>query len=569
MIQFLINNNEIVLPEDFSFSWIEENHLISDSGEFSLDITASLLEPRNAIAFNFLNRKNKSDIKKTLDARLISDGRVYNGTIVIGKNTAEEVPFQFLAGKSEMKFIAKNENKVWMLDFGSEAEITFAQALESLNYPHYSPTRKYVCTPVKLGDVIVNDFDINLATVQGDIVIQPYLLYYINKLPELLGYSLKYNVLNTDERALRTFLVNAVKSLKYADALPDITVTKFIDDIEFFFNVSFTVNSRDKSISIIRLKEDIETKKVVTLTNVLDQYERDLSQESKTTRFDYTKIKYNLPTNDYFRYHCLSDDIIAKCEVIDFVDPFFADVSDENKLKIFHNSNTEDDWFARHLYNDASVEPKVPLFTIGSGTTLMSLINKFSAVGSSDDKVLSLDLIPAAMGINSFTVPAVSGTTNSTYQLPISSNSFFIPENLNFIDLVENGEKDINRLDKLEISLFWGKRNILKSISSGGTTLETPYPMSFNDFQPEPIWFTGLAPYTLKLKGVGGVVDDYKFENILDTSAEYSFTIIDGPDLTPDNLFVFDNMKYMPISFEREKSRVQKLVKGIFYRMKI
>ena len=61
MIQLYINNHEIVLPDDLEIDLIDNNPLITDTGEYSLDITISLLEPKNAIAFGHLYRVNKTD----------------------------------------------------------------------------------------------------------------------------------------------------------------------------------------------------------------------------------------------------------------------------------------------------------------------------------------------------------------------------------------------------------------------------------------------------------------------------------------------------------------------------
>ena len=57
---FYILSKRIVLPNDFSFSWIEENPEVVNSGEFSLDITFSLKFPENLNAVDFINRMNST-----------------------------------------------------------------------------------------------------------------------------------------------------------------------------------------------------------------------------------------------------------------------------------------------------------------------------------------------------------------------------------------------------------------------------------------------------------------------------------------------------------------------------
>ena len=225
MIELFINNHEALLPKDISFTLIEENPEITNNGEFTLDITLSLLEPMNAIAFGFLNRLNKLSINKNADARMIIDGSVRQGQVVIASNTDIDITFQFIAGNSELNYIAKNEKKIWELNFGTEGIIDFAKAFQSINYTGYGLHHisfgydiqiNYVCAPVKISGIIYNDFKLTTKFMDPQIpmteidriIMQPYLLYYINMLPQLLGYSLKHNVLNDDNRANKMYLLN-------------------------------------------------------------------------------------------------------------------------------------------------------------------------------------------------------------------------------------------------------------------------------------------------------------------------------------------------------------------------
>jgi len=582
MIQLFVNEREVVLPSDFSFTLIEENPEITNNGEFTLDITLSLRNPQNAIVFGFLNRINLATITKTAPARMIIDGSPRSGTIIISTNTDIDVIFQFVAGNSELNYIAKNEKKIWELEgWGTETAIDFGKAFQSLNYPgygkyentpvppfyfHTSWMQNYVCTPVKLGNVIANDYNLDMNAISGDIVMQPYLLYYINRLPELLGYSLKSNILESDTRAKKMFLVNSVKSLNYADVLPDMTISEFIDAIECFFNVLFYVNAVDKSISIVRLQSNISNKKEVIINKVLDSFTRDFSQTPKNSRFDYTTVAYDFPDNDYFKYHNLNDDILNKCKLIEYHNPFFPSSINENKLMIYRNIDTTYDYFSR---NSGGLTPKIPLTSEQSGTTIMCLINKFTPYGDSRDKILTLKLCPSAMFVNYVTIPALSGTTNASYQMPLSSNDYFIPAEVGFIDLVEKGEKDVSRINIIEVSLYTGRIRLCKSYDSIGQVTETNYPLSHNDIIMEPSYANGFfqAPESLRLRGPLGIVTDYKIQNVIDTDKEYTFYMIDGPDIRANNIFIINNLKYMPITFERIKSEKQTTVKGTFYRM--
>ncbi|GEM_PF-1634741 len=729
MIQFFIKNRELLLPDDFSFTWNEQNPEITTNGEFSLDMTVSLLEAQNAIAFEFLNRLNKSTITKTADARLIIDGVVHIGTIIITKNTDIEVTFQFIAGYSEFKYIAKNEKKIWEIagvnneGWGIESAIDFNRSVLSiaqtgyiwkitsganlvrnskflaLSYlppyeevyrlvaleagktytfsitgiasqsgggyesevgaviknsdstvtilvstmysfpssafenthtvtfispvtdsnckitvwrnsspvilktlkvelgsvgsdwcPHASEVCNFVCAPIKVGEELVNDFEFNVASsgeytenwfkfdhVTGKTIMQPYLLYYINKLPALLGYSLKYNVLNEDVRAKVMYLVNATDSLNYADALPDMTVTEFIEAIENFFNVTFLIDPKDRSLSIHSFQTNMSLKKTIKIQNALDDYERGFEPDTKPVKFGFTKISYDLPGSVYFKYQKLSDAIISKCELLQFAsfDQLFNYVTYNqliDKYKIYRDLDKNEDYIS-------CVEPTLNLFNQKiDDNRHITLVNKFGDVGNSTDMELVLKIVPAQIDYAT-KVLYYADHENMTghYQLPKSSNYYSIINDLGLKDSIENGLKEIARISKLEVSLFMGLVEFVDAM------IMTPYPFSYSDINPEfgkaptmtytvfEDWrfhkYRPKAITTLKIIGENGILSDYHQTSIIDMSKPYTFIFPDDPDVSSNNIFEINNLKYMPISLERKKSNKKNLVQGKFYRM--
>jgi len=617
MIQFFVNFkttpsepewHEILLPDDYSFTETEENPEITTDGEYTLDITVSLLEAKNIIAFSFMNRQNKTDISKTADAKSIDNGKVRSGTIIITNNTDIDVTFQFIAGNSELKYIAKNELKIWFLDWGTETAIDFDRALKTTsllgygNYPGYHGEADYmnnfVCTPVLVAGKVYNEYTFNEgnlnipSTINGinGLMMQPYLLYYINKLPSLLGYTLKHNVINDDPRAKVMYLLNSVDSLNYADALPDMTVTEFQQAIEEFFNVEFLVDSKDKSISIENQSSNLANKKTVNAELVLDPYKRDFSQDSKAVRLDFTRIKYDVADTTYFKYQQLSDDAIAKCKIIEFENfaalSTFIKVSGEftDQLYIYRDKALKNDYFFG--------TPTVNLYSIpmNSLTQYVNLINKFSPYGDVIDRVLELKIVPAEVTVEKrtvkwYTTTGAENTNEVAYQLPKCSNSYFIGDKQGFVDTVENGIKSVSRGNKLEVALYTGKIKMLNTAWTMAGKVDLIYPFSHVDFYSEfgaygtsavrfsdfetwkNTYFTPVATETMRLNGIGGVVADYQQKVIIDTTKEYNFTLVDGPDINANNLFMINNLKYMPISLDRERTRTQKTVLAKCYIM--
>lgn len=578
MNQFFVNNQEIVLPDNFSITFITENPLVTNNGEFTLDVTVSLLEPRNAIAFRFLNRLNNTVINKQADARSIIDGKVRSGIIVVSKNNDIEVTFQFIAGNSELNYISKTEKKIWELDWGTEQEITFERALDSVNNWHW--TKNFVCTPIKAGSEVLNEYNYALTSVTDDlIVMQPYLLYYINKLPELLGYTMQSNLLVSDIRLQRMFVVNPVASLKYADCLPDMTISDFIKAIEDFFNVTFIVSSFDKTISIVRTTEELATKKRV-IGKTVNSWSRELTDGEEAYRFGYTKISYDLPGNKYFDFQRISDEIMAKCKIIEYT----GDIPTElnlDKFCIYRNLSTGEDWINSSVLDENFNTYGISL-TLGRNQVLYYThnVNKFRDYGTSDKNLLKLTLTPSAM-FKGWQNGIDYSDNNKPFEVitPMgeSSNGYLIPENKTLIETIEGSAADITRSKCLETCMYGGLFNITSSFIgefAQSQRVYTDYPFSFIDspkkefnrlvregFDPQP-------PFrTMRLVGPNSVVSDYHTNNLLDVSKEYVFTLLDGPDVSIDNIFIINNLEYLPISFEYNKSNNQKTVLGRFYRI--
>lgn len=618
MIRFFVKDKELCLGSDFSFTMIDENPEIMSSGEFSLDITISLAYKDNVIAFEWLNRLNNTAVIQKADALLVIDNTKRYGTIIIDDNTDQEVTFQFISGNSELRYNAKADGrKIWELEgWGAETELTFAKALQTIGYSGYGLFDAYhgsngyqnnfVCAPVMVSDEIVNNFTISSDTaspplsingISGKIIMQPYLLYYINKLPEVLEYTLKSNILNEDERAKKMYLLNSVDSLNYADALPDMTVTEFIEAIESFFNVSFIVNSQDKTISIQSLQSNLSTKKIVVTNKIINGFNRKFGEEPKSDRFDFTSIRYDLPSVNFFKYQKLESRIVDKCKIYEFAN--FAAI----EAAVLSGSGVAPDKFV--LFRDMELMNDYEFMnTAGLGKPtadcymyafrkpndfdflkVVCCLNKFSATTNNMTKELVLNIVPAEIVRNKFGVSISGGTAMIYTQLPKSSNGYYISDSKGFIESIDGAESTINRINKIEVALYTGriKTHFEQQI---GLSFDVPtlYPFSHIDIMPEfsgevtaqaltylktwkNTYFTPVATTTMKLTGENGVLESYHQESIVDTSKEYKFVLLDGPDMNTRNLFIIDNLKYMPISFEREVKEKKSTVNGTFYRM--
>jgi hypothetical protein len=609
MIELFVNNHEVLLPEDLEVVIIEENPEITNNGEFTLDITLSLLEAKNAIAFGFLNRKNLTTINKSADARMIIDGEVRFGTVVILRNTDVDVSFQFVAGNSELNYNAKFDNrKIWELNWGTESAINFTRAKASIEAVVSERNFNFVCTPVVSGVTILNNYMYDqYDSMSGfigieNIVMQPFILYYINKLPELLGYSIAENVLNEDERALRMYLVNSVNSLNYGDALPDMSISDFINGIESFFNVTFIINSIDKTVSIKNFGNSLPSKEIVNVGKGIDSYVRDFDSKNLPSKIGYSKIEYELHDNLVFKYQKLTEKILSKCQILEFSSwsAFNSYVINNTWVLNFSDKfilyKIGDDVFASVNNINVNLYKKKAGFII---THLFSLVNKLESVGDDDSNVLTLKISPAEIIHYRKEVNFVEGLGGDIYsipqyQLPKSRLSLFTGDSQGLTNAIETSLKEIPRNTNIEVSLFTGMiefedypyrgdefidphlkypfSHIDKYVEYGARTLREAtqhYPALPIDYPRFEEWLTthfipSSQNSSMRLEKV---IEDYHQENILDTSKEYTFTLVDSPDVRADKIFVIDGRKYIPISLERRKSNKSATVTGKFYAM--
>lgn len=582
MIQFFIEDREVILPDNFKFTFIENNPEINSEGDLTLDITVSLRNHQNQKAFKFMNRAAVTDKIVSTDGRLIENGITRFGTIYISSCTNTEVTFQFLAGNSELNFISKTEGKIWKLDWGSIPELNLSIAINSVN--NWSVSNGFVCTPVKAGEQIVNEFKLDFSSITDDLIVpQPFLLYYVNKLPELFGYKMKSSVLDSDPRAQRMFIVNSVQSLNYADYLPDMTISEFVKSIEDFFNVTFLANSKDNTISVIRTIDDISSKRRVNMLPI-NGFKNEGSDDDTGFKFGYTKIKYNLTSNEYFKFHQISDEILSKTEIVipdwgltlsEIAEQYITNNGKHKIFRILDSGGEQNDW----IYSETNYDSFPGTYLELGGTPYLYVynVNEFRSYGDSDDKTLLLNIVPSEITRSSQQyLSSGSGPTKYvSYLIPVSSNDYQFPTDLSVFDQIAGQSDELNRSNVLEVSIYMGRARM--KVSVDGTI--SNYPFSNNDY---PYWkFAGVGSdyglvdlipeiKNLRIVGDNGIVENYRHQNIIDTSYVYTFYFDDNVKYTVDCLYYCDDAWYLPISLERLKTNKSSssLVKGKFYKLK-
>jgi hypothetical protein len=603
MIQFFINNIELVLPDDFETTIIEENPLITRNGEFSLDITSSLLEPKNNRAFMHINRLNVLGVKTNGDCIMVRNGVTIYGKFIVLESTNTDVVWQFVSGNSYLNYMARNDTKIWELDFGSESPIDFARAMASINNNKgYSNANKFVCAPIKAGDTILNKFSfnstfettINIVSVD-DIVMQPFLMTYIENLPELIGYKLTDNVLRSDQRANYMYLLNTVQSLNYSDALPDIRILDFINSIERFFNVCFLLDPKTKSLSIIKSNDYLKNMPTVKLVDVLDNHKIEFSDFESSgnvneynTSFLCSEISYsNLGGDLFYKYHQLSDSVLSKMQIIEFetlthINLHIGGGVEKKSLPIIY---VDKETGNHYLYEEPTNRF---MFAAFSGARLIR-INKFrNAIINTDlESKLEIELTPASLTTMQvyyrFIMQMTSENVNTVryfdMPIPVATVDNFVDSSQTAKSLVEDGVNQLPRANSLISAFYYGRVDIGQNYFHTYLywTPAALYPHSFLDFYAETYYLQALNSLsyvnygncTFRLYGENSISELYYNDPIsFEEGAIYKFLFENRPQYSVLCKFEHNGYYYIPIHFSKNVSKDSKTVEGYFYRLK-
>ena len=621
MIQFFINNIELVLPDDFEVQHVEENTLITQSGEYTLDIDVSLIEGQNLRALKHVSRLNIITLEDDYDATMIRNNKVVLGRMIRISNTNTNAKLQFVAGSSEVTYLTNEDKKIWELDFGTESPIDFARALNSITNPSWQ--NKFICNPVKFANVIANDYmfptivadnSTNPATFYlrhtdgstsattfgaeiaidavDNIVMNVYLMYVIDKLFAILGYNLTTNVLLNSERAKHEILINRTNSLKYSDALPDKTIREFISDIEVSYNVVFNFKG-DRTAEIINTHDFIKSKNLLTDAVILDEYSRE--KETNVSRFDFTNLFYELKSNDLSKYHKLEKSIVDACNKESFATrnslKSYLTEPLKDKFNLYAVENTED----KYVFTG---NPQVNIYrNLVSGTSGYLLhVDKFGDYFVSDEKSVEIKIKPISFTEQgkqfTFTSQGGTNTYNAGYQLPFVNSELFVGTNQTLLNAIETDIIQIPRADAIEVCLYSGL--IYLPVLRYANYFKGKYPISYLDVMPEfwitlddktaneyecaanyEVWiqdqYKPVALYNLRITANNGLYQEH-FENketLFETDYIYVFKIEEHPNLNTDHILIHEGYSYIPIKLERNFSKTKKdLTTGYFYRLK-
>lgn len=268
MTNLQIEGTPVALNTDFEIDYYITNPFFTKSGKYTYDMDINLGHPDNQKLYRFINRKDVSKVISNRKALLSSGPRqLMYGTEVILSIEDNIAKIQLVGDNSELNYLSAGKKNLRDLNLGVIPELTKELAASTLGKKY--PDTDFVCPPVIKSKGI---FDLSGTNAKTDIlynelewdtrngyayknntqlIAQPFLLYYVEKVITALGYNLIENVLLSDERAKSLIIVNGRYTKEYKYILPKWTVDDFLTEIEKLFNVLFLVDSNGLDVHIV------------------------------------------------------------------------------------------------------------------------------------------------------------------------------------------------------------------------------------------------------------------------------------------------------------------------------
>jgi hypothetical protein len=587
MTELYINGQSVILPANVEFSVVEDNPFLTKSGEYSLDLELSLQNPVNAKIFKHIGRFHQQGDPDTFSAILIADNLIrMRGTAVVLSHTDTRVKIQLLSGNSDLNYFIGSDKKIEDLDLGTEAAITESQALASLTKKY--PESNYVCAPV----FIIDDssaFNYYIFENQNEhisnIAMMPYLLCYIQKIIQALGYSIEENHLLEDEVLCRLYIPNSKKTLQYNEILSDWTVQDFLIEIEKFCNVVFVIDKEKSSVRIVRFYNFDKNNGKIYIDKVIDEYEEEYDTENEIDTVNYEQVGYALPDDNYYNYKRLSDYVLENVSIENYttMTDLFAAVypspEQYNKAKIYY--------VEKHIlfgFREIESDNYYVIRDLGSNIYFPMRANEFRDAGDKKGNTIELKIIPAKMSAYGFDV----GSDSIILQVPLTNliEQEESGETPGVIDFIESGKNDNenSKSDTIPVAIFLGK------IKKGcpWSQVDTWFVESYSENFVYPSEYDNVAwdqllpgdkeelikrvleyqKFTLRLSGQYGLFNtNYSLNKNISSKVIRKISFVPKGKISPQNTFVIKNKEFICISLETKFNNRGALpvVEGTFY----
>lgn len=574
MTELLINGYSVILPKEFNTSIKTENPILTKNGEYSYDLVLDLKNEVNKKVFGFLNRINVQLVKKEWSAVMIVNSQVVlNGRAILVTNTEDSISIQLISGNSELNYLIGGDKMISSLDLGHVGILTAKEANKSLK-SHW-PESNYVIAPIYNGGRIINSYEVEFNNAEwsiSNIIVQPYLGYYIEAIPKALGYEVKENALRNSKFLSMLYILNLSSSREYKDFIPGKTANQFLTEIEKFLNIVFVVDKTDKSVRILEYAGIHETFGIVSL-KCLDHYKVDTDEDGDEISVNYRICEYDLPETNYHKFQNITTSILSNAEKITYSDWESLYSSVKSNLTDYYNKNIIFYAKASESYYIVDLDDENKYY--------LRRCHLFGKTGNGDlneDATTQFGIVPAEIIVQKIWYRLGGDSLFGYMQYPKSSltkNDYDSEKGI--IDKIKTGEpKEPIGTKYTECALYYGGYYILNKGGSHTIAIKR-YPLSINDYllEIEPtkemaieIASGNKSDYTFRLDKRNGRYETLYSKNaIIDHRKKYEFSFLAKELLDPRAIYIIKNKSFIckEIEYTISASGLGNIAKGIFY----
>lgn len=573
MIRLFIDWMEVALSPDLQLELTSCNPFFSKKGEFTYDLDIDLRYPQNEQIYGHINR---SDV---LSRPLNREAAIINGPLTIIKGTeiilsveGDIAKIQIVGGNSELNYLSGNGLRIREMDFGTiTVDPTLAKKTLDGCYPQYN----FVCPPVYTGyDTNAYTFDNQMNIQSGTtdyypgtrISPQPYLLYYVEKIVELLGYTLLENFLREDRRWCRLYLVNGYDTYEYAKMLPDWTADEFITEIEKLFNCIFLVNHTNNTVRIVDIKSYYNSEKKIYISETINSMKGKNYNVDDNLYINYDNVSFDFPELTEYKYNRVNEEILKLCEVKE-VDKY-TDLWGQG-----------DAAYDRHvIYHTKDYGLDFILVRLADGGLRQKIVNRFADIkGNIDGDTTLMKIVPAEIYAGD---TAIGLGSAGIFTCAYARNANSLDDTTGDIglnDMILNGAPEENVPDRIYVALYVGWINLFSEISPEVHYPGHSLPMSATDIFYFITSTSALSlikfddeELTLTLLGDNGLYNRYYKGGIkITTDTECLSSFLMKERLDSKLIYVIENKSYYckELRYKVSTTGMDNVVEGTFYPM--
>lgn len=317
----LVDGQEAILSDDFSFEYIVENRLFLGRDGYTLNITFPLRECAGNIAiFGHLHRADIAKDKIIFECSILDKNTTLNGSLRITKIGEKSIEGQFTEGRCEQTSSDPFEDTyVNELDLGVPAfqgDYTPAEAWKSIDDGKIAVALPWIneASPTQFNNWVVYEdglykWDVNvyvnhrptedhsMSLKASYLSWQPYLIYIAKKILDKCGYT--YDFTAWESSSYRFLII--CNTLPYTwtegdlrdfkNILPRWTVSEFFEKLEKLLLWEFDFDHRAKHVKMSMSKVVLASTPTVEIAQVVDEYSVDIDAEGTSSNCDYIGAK--------------------------------------------------------------------------------------------------------------------------------------------------------------------------------------------------------------------------------------------------------------------------------------